>query len=51
MNKYAIPLLVIFSTYTFKKDIAYSANENPDFYYNIGISYYDRGMISEAISA
>ena len=54
MGKHIIPLLIMFSImssiFIFPKHIVYCAQE-PGFYYNLGVSYYDKGMINEAISA
>ncbi len=50
MGKRIIPLLIITSIFILPKHIVYCAHE-PDFYYNLGVSYYDKGMINEAISA
>ena len=49
-KKYIVPLLVVFAFLILPGNIL-SGNDERNYYYDLGVSYYDEGKISEAISA
>tara|TARA_B100001964_G_C14003741_1_gene496156 strand:+ start:241 stop:459 length:219 start_codon:yes stop_codon:yes gene_type:complete len=48
--KYVIQILVIFAFLVLPKNIVFGVNGR-NYYYDLGISYYDKGDIDDAISA
>ena len=49
-KKYIIPLLVVLALLVLPGSIVFG-NDERNFYYDLGVSYYDKGNIDEAISA
>ena len=48
-TKYVIPILVIFVFLVFPKNILFGIDDH-SYYYDLGVSHYDKGDIDKAIS-
>jgi hypothetical protein len=49
-TKYVMPMLVIFVFLVLPKDTLFGIDDR-SYYYDLGVSHYDKGDIDEAISA